>query len=275
MSPREARTIVCPSCGRLTRADAAECFVCGRRRPGLWGLTTLFQRLFRTTGITNAVTVTCLVLYVASLMFDPSAALRPRGMFDVFAPSSEALWTLGATGAIPWHLGRWWTVLTAVYLHGGVLHIVFNVLWIRQLGPAIEQLYGPARFLVIFTAAGAFGFVVSNVVGVPRTVGASGSTFGLLGALVAFGQKRGGLFGRLVLREYGIWAVILFVYGLLPGTGINNWAHAGGFAGGFTAGWLLALAERRAESTLDYLLAGASIALTLLAFGLTLWAALA
>jgi rhomboid protease GluP len=208
-------------------------------------------------------------------VLDPSAVLRPRGMFGLFAPSSEALWTLGATGAIPWQLGRWWTVITAMYLHGGVLHILFNVMWIRQLGPAVEQLYGPARLLVIFTAAGAFGFVVSNAVAVPLTVGASGATFGLLGALVAFGQKRGGLFGRLVLREYGVWAVILFVYGLLPGTGVNNWAHAGGFAGGFAAGWLLALAERRAESTADHLLAGASIVLTFVAFSLALWAALA
>jgi rhomboid protease GluP len=274
MSPNEARTIVCPSCGRLTRADAAACFVCGRPRPGLWGLTTLFRRLFRGAGVTDAITVTCLALYLASLVFDPSAVLRPRGMFGLFAPSSEALWALGATGAIPWHLGRWWTVVTAIYLHGGVLHILFNVLWIRQLCPAVEQLYGPARLLVIFTAAGALGFVVSNAVAVPLTVGASGATFGLLGALVAFGQKRGGLFGRLVLREYGVWAVILFVYGLLPGTGVNNWAHAGGFAGGFAAGWLLGLAERQAESTVDHLLAGASIVLTLVAFSLALWAAL-
>jgi membrane associated rhomboid family serine protease len=71
-----------------------------------------------------------------------------------------------------------------------------------------------------------------------------------------------------------VWAVILFVYGLLPGTGVNNWAHAGGFAGGFAAGWLLALAERQAESTVDHLLAGASIVLTLVAFSLALWAAL-
>jgi rhomboid protease GluP len=274
MSPDAARTIVCPSCGRLTRADAPECFVCGRRRPGLWGLTRLFQRLFRGAGIADRVSIACLVLYVASLVVDPAAVLRPRGMFDLFAPSSEALWALGATGAIPWRLGRWWTILTAIYLHGSVLHIAFNILWIRQLGPAVEQLYGPARLLVIFTAAGASGFVLSNVVGVPLTVGASGSTFGLLGALVAFGQRRGGLFGRLVLQEYGLWAGILFLFGLLPGTGVNNWAHAGGFGGGLAAGWLVALAERREESTLDHLLAGASIVMTVVAFGLSLWTAL-
>ena len=96
---------------------------------------------------------------------------------------------------MPWQAGHWWTLLTAIYLHGSVLHILFNVLWIRQLGPAVEQLYGPSRLVVIFTVAGAAGLLASNLLGLPLTIGASGSIFGLLGALVAFGQKRGGAFG--------------------------------------------------------------------------------
>jgi rhomboid protease GluP len=274
MFGRAGRTIVCPSCGHLTRADAARCAVCGRPRPGLWGLTPWLSRWFRECGATHGVMLACVGLYVVSLLVDPGAVLRPRGMLAVFAPSAQALWALGATGSLAWELGRWWTVLTAIYLHGGVLHILFNLLWIRQLGPAIEELFGPARFVVIFTTAGALGFLVSNTTGIPFTVGASGSTFGLLGALVAYGAKRGGTVGRLVMREYAVWAVILFVYGLLPGTGVNNWAHAGGFAGGFGAGWLLALAERRAESPLDHLLASALIVLTVVAFALTAWMAL-
>lgn len=275
MFGRAGRTIVCPSCGQLTRADAARCAVCGRRRPGLWGLTPLLRRAFRERGATHGVMLVCVGLYAVSLLVDPGAALRPRGMLAIFAPSAQALWTLGATGSLAWELGRWWTVLTAIYLHGGVLHILFNLLWIRQLGPAIEELYGPARFLVVFTTAGAIGFMLSNTMGVPLTVGASGSTFGLLGALVVYGVKRGGTLGRLVMREYAVWAVILFIYGLLPGTGVNNWAHAGGFVGGFAAGWLLALAEQRPESPLDHLLAAGLILLTLLAFGLAAWTALA
>jgi len=96
--------------------------------------------------------------------------------------------------AIPWRDGYWWTIFTAIYLHGGLLHILFNVLWIRQLGPAVEEIYGPARLVIIFTVAGAAGFVASNMFNVWFTVGASGSIFGLLGAIIAYARKRGGAF---------------------------------------------------------------------------------
>src|SRR5947199_271515 len=129
----------------------------------------------RTTSAGRSPTAACVALYVISLIFDPLAALRPRGFLEVFSPSAEALWALGAAGAIPWHYGRWWTLFTAIYLHGGLLHILFNVLWIRQLGPAVEEIYGPARLVVIFTVSGVAGFVVSNSLGVPFTIGASGS----------------------------------------------------------------------------------------------------
>src|SRR3989442_15263567 len=218
MFRREVRTILCPSCGRLTRADAAECLICGRRRPGMWGLTTLLHRVFRSGSVTQVITVVCVALYVASLVFDPVAAFRPRGAFNIFAPSSEVLWALGATGSLAWRLGRWWTFLTAIYLHGGVLHILFNVLWIRQLGPAVEELYGSARFFVIFTVAGVVGFIFSSLLGHALTLGASGSIFGLFGAIVAFGQRRGGIFGGMMWREEGPFPLVLFLIRFLfPG----------------------------------------------------------
>ena len=236
----------------------------------MWGLSDVFRRLFRSGSPTNSITIACVALYVLSLIVDPTGALRPRGPFEIFAPSNRALQILGATGSYPWAQGEWWTVITAMYLHGGILHILFNVLWIRQLGPAVEELYGPARLFVIFTVSGVLGFLVSNVLGVPFTVGASGSIFGLLGAMVAFGRRRGGVFGTMVLRQYGQWAILLFALGFFM-SGVNNLAHAGGFLGGLASGLVLSLAERRAETTLDHLVAGACIVATVLAFALTLY----
>ncbi|MGH7387910.1 MAG: rhomboid family intramembrane serine protease [Candidatus Rokuibacteriota bacterium] len=269
MFRKEVRTIICPSCGRLTREDAAECLICGRRRPGLWGLTSLFRSVFRSGSVTSVVTVVCIAVYVASLIFDPRGALRPRGLLG-FLPIGDTAAALFAAGAIPWLQGRWWTLLTAIYLHGNLLHILFNVLWIRQLGPAIEQLYGPARFITIFTVAGVTGFVASSLLGHAYTLGASGSIFGLLGALVAFGQRRGGVFGKAVLREYGMFAVILFVMAFVM-PGVDHFAHAGGFVGGLGAGYVLSFADRRGETTLDHLLAGVAVVLTVIAFALALW----
>jgi membrane associated rhomboid family serine protease len=262
-------SILCPSCGRLTHASAPVCLVCGRRNPGMWGFAGPLRQIFRSWNFTNAVTLACAMLYIATLVFDPAAALRPRGIFEVFAPSNRALWAFGAAGAIPWQAGHWWTILTAIYLHGGLLHIIFNVLWIRQLGPEVERCYGPARLVVIFTVAGVAGFVLSNAFDVSFTVGASGSIFGLLGALVAYGRRRGGAFGRLQLQQYGQWALVLFVAGFFM-AGVNNLAHAGGFVGGFASGLVLSLAERRAETTVDWLLASAAIVLTIVGFVLAL-----
>jgi rhomboid protease GluP len=265
--------ILCPSCGRLTNADAPTCLVCGRRNPGMWGFAGPLRAVFRRRSFVDIVTVACIVLYVVSLVYDPRGALRPRGILDVLSPSIDSLLALGATGSLAWQLGHWWTLLTAIYLHGNVLHILFNVLWIRQLGPAVEQMYGPSRLVIIFTVAGVTGFLASNLLGLPLTIGASGSIFGLLGAMVAFGQKRGGTYGAMILRQYGQWALLLFVLGFMM-QGVNNVAHAGGFVGGFAAGLVLALAERRAESGFDHLLAAACIAVTLLGFGLAIWSAL-
>lgn len=270
MFRKTSGSILCPTCGRLTNADAAVCLVCGRRNPGMWGFAGPLGRLFRRRSFTDVVTVACIVLYITSLVLDPRAALSPRGIFDAFSPGVEALFNLGAAGSIPWSLGRWWTLVTAIYLHGGLLHIIFNVLWIRQLGPAVEELYGPARMVVIFSVAGAVGFFASNILGHAFTIGASGSIFGLLGAMVAFGQKRGGTFGTMVLRQYGQWALILFIFGFFM-SGVNNVAHAGGFVGGFVMGLALSLAERRAERGVDYLLAAICLGVTILGFGLNLW----
>lgn len=265
-------TILCPSCGRLTSADARECLVCGRRNPGMWGFAAPLRQLVGRGGFSNVVTVVCVVLYIASLVLDPGAGLAPRGLLDVFAPSGAALRALGAAGADPWFRGHWWTIFTAIYLHGGLLHIFFNMLWIRQLGPAIEEIYGPARLVVIFTVAGAAGFVLSNWIGHPFTIGASGSVFGLLGAIVAFGYKRGGTYGTMVLKQYGYMALVIFVLSFFM-RGVNNSAHAGGFIGGALAGLLMALAERRRETSFDWLLAAACIGVTALGFVLSLWTA--
>ena len=85
---------------------------------------------------------------------NPRAAFAPRGLFGILAPSSGALYVLGAAGTLPWAYGRWWTLFTAIYLHGNLLHILFNMMWVRQLAPPVEELFGRARLIVIFTVAG-------------------------------------------------------------------------------------------------------------------------
>src|SRR5262245_36263606 len=98
MFRKTSGSILCPSCGRLTNADAAVCLVCGRRNPGMWGFAGPLRALFRSWSFTNAVTAVCVGLFLATLVFNPSSTPRPRGYFDVFAPSDLALLRFGAAG---------------------------------------------------------------------------------------------------------------------------------------------------------------------------------
>ena len=137
---------------------------------------------------------------------------------------------LGASGALPvFRFGRWWTLLTAGWLHAGVLHILFNVMWIRQLGPAIADLYGPGRMVIIYTVAGVVGFTLSTVAGLylgglpffggaTVTVGASAPIFGLLGALVYYGRRTGSShIGQAGLQ----YALFMGIFGLIM-PGVDN-----------------------------------------------------
>ena len=147
------------------------------------------------------------------------------------------------TGGIAWQQGWWWTIFSAIYLHGSLLHIFFNLMWVRQLGPNVTEVYGPARSFIIFTVGGAAGFLASNLLSGAPTIGASGSIFGLLAALIVYGRRR-----RIAMLSAQLWqwAIIMFVMGFMM-SGVNNWAHLGGFAGGWARGDGHALRRREAR----------------------------
>jgi rhomboid protease GluP len=222
----------------LVGVNDPTCYNCGRRNPGLWGFAPAFRRLGNDLGFVNIVTGATITLYVVSLV------LSRQGNQIGLSPTQIALRILGASGAAPvFGDGWWWTVLTAGWLHGGPFHIFFNVLWIRQLGPEIANMYGAGRMILIYTIAGVFGFTLSTLMfflGIPKfgafvTVGASASIFGFLGALVHYGRRTGSSHAGQAGLQY---AVILGIMGLVF-DGIDNAAHLGGFIGGYLASLVL------------------------------------
>ena len=167
--------ILCPSCRKLISDDVAKCPNCGQMRPGMFGLASRFRQLGIQLDFPHIITVVCGAMYLLSLALDPGAILQPQGMMDILSPSGRASFDAGAAGAIPvFGYGRWWTVITAIYLHGNLLHIFFNMMWVRQLGPVVEELFGPFRLFVIFTVGGVVGFIASSIMGASLTLGASG-----------------------------------------------------------------------------------------------------
>jgi rhomboid protease GluP len=250
-------SVVCTSCGSLVGVNDERCYTCRRRNPGLWGFAPALRSLGSDLGFVTFVLGACIVLYVATLVMS-GAGIGMNGLISLLAPSTPSLFLFGASGSIPVFLyGRWWTVVSASWLHGSFLHILFNMLWVRQLGPATADVYGAARMVIIYTVSGICGFLLSSVAGyyliqmplpflrgAQFTVGASGSIFGLLAAMVYYGRRGG---SSAIRSEAVRYALILFLFGLFM-PGIDNYAHAGGFAGGYIAArWLDPLRPERID----------------------------
>lgn len=240
-SRRTTGSVVCPSCGSLVGINDERCFTCGRANPGLWGFAPVLRRLGADLGFVPLVVGASSILYLLTLLVSGRRLEIFGGGFNILAPSAQALLAFGASGGYPvFSLGSWWTVLSATWLHGSLLHIVFNMMWVRDIGPSTASIIGPGRTVIIYVVSGICGFLLSSfayeflpplplLTGANLTIGASASIFGLLGALVHYGRKSG---SSLIHGQAKQWALILFVYGLLM-PGIDNYAHAGGFIGGF------------------------------------------
>jgi len=242
---QQSGSVLCPSCGQLVGVKDERCYNCGRRNPGMWGFAGIFRSLGRDMGFVPLVVGACGLVYVLTLVVDPSQ-IRMDGLFGLLGPGTEAVFMFGASGSLPvFRYDRWWTVLSAGWLHAGLLHILFNMMWVRDLGGAAVQLYGPGRTAILYTASSVTGFAASSFAGrfpLPGpfaggdlTLGASAAIFGLLGALVYYGQRTGSSHIGGSAKTY---AVILGVIGfVLPG--VDNWAHLGGFVGGYLGSRIL------------------------------------
>jgi len=260
--------VVCPQCGRLVGVNEETCPFCGAWRPGLFGWATSLRRwLGGRLDLFSLIGVGCGTLYALALLVSVAGggSLFGGGLMSMLSPGSRALYLLGMTGGVAWDLGWWWTLLTAMYLHGSLLHIVFNVMWIRNLGPAVAEVFGPGRAFLLFNVAGAGGFLVSNVMSGVPTIGASGSIFGLLAALIVYGRRRG---SSVVTQQLWQWAIILGVFGFVM-PGINNWAHGGGFAAGWVTAQVMNLDDDRQDSSWVLLTSLGLIVLTVAGVGLS------
>src|SRR5271166_231082 len=140
--------------------------------------------------------------------------------------------------------GEWWRLLTSVFVHGGLLHIAFNMWCLWNLGQLCEQLYGRWTYAAIYLICG-IGASLASAAWHPYTpsVGASGAIFGLAGALIAafklgeFSVPRSALSGTL--RSLGAFVVYNLIFGaIIPG--IDNTAHIGGLVTGLIVGALIA-----------------------------------
>ena len=236
---------ICRSCTSLVEAEAKTCHSCGQRvssRPR--GLTLVLTGLIPPgwISVTTAVLLVNILLFV--LMLVVSGPGPQRGLFNAFAPRIDTLVNFGAKWNVLVTNGQVWRLVTATYLHGGLIHILFNSIALVNLGPLIEGGFGGRKFFLIYSVTGIAAFTVSTLFGsgVP-SVGASGSIFGLIGFAVVYGRFRAGPVGRMISDQLMRWVFLGVLMLFVPG--IDHAAHFGGFVSGAALSLVVDIGEPR------------------------------
>jgi len=138
------------------------------------------------------------------------------------------------------YAGEWWRFITPIFIHIGLFHLLMNSLALYFIGMAVEKMYGSWRFLVIYLFSGIIGSLASFVFSPSISAGASGSIFGLFGALLLLGVLKPSLF----LRTIGPNILIVIAINLAIGftiPNVDNAGHIGGLIGGFVAALMVQL----------------------------------
>jgi rhomboid protease GluP len=238
----EKRPQLCPACGALVGINATRCHQCGANLR--FGLAAWSKGLAEFFGghapVTVAILIANVVMFAAELMGTMQAG-QFGGLSILWGMNSDTLIQLGASHPVYFfYRHEWYRLITAMYLHGGLIHIGFNMMVFLDLGPIVEEVYGSARYLFLYTVMGAVSFLVSVFTG-HFSIGASGAILGLVGLLIAITTKRGGTYMRELRSRLISWVITIFAIGLLfSGLQTDNLAHAGGLAAGFVLGKLFA-----------------------------------
>ncbi|MBS1874193.1 MAG: rhomboid family intramembrane serine protease [Acidobacteria bacterium] len=227
---------MCPHCRAFITTDDRVCPYCNspvgpraidRRQPAdiMGGLIP--QARFTTT-------LLLLInggLYVAMMIYSSKS-----GRGGIQGLDGYTLVNFGAMYPPLIQAGQWWRLITAGFLHGGIMHILMNSWVLFDLGAQTEEFFGTSRMLFIYFMSTVVGFWASAHFA-HLSVGASAGIFGLIGAMIAFGVKERSSYGSALRSFYMRWAMYGLVLGFIV-PNIDMAAHIGGLAAGFGAGFV-------------------------------------
>jgi rhomboid protease GluP len=166
--------------------------------------------------------------------------------------------------------GQWWRLVTAGFLHGGLLHILMNSWVLFSVGAEVEEAYGTARMILFYFVSTVSGFLLSAWWSPGLSIGASAGLTGLIGAMIAWGVTERTAIARAVKSQYMIWAGYILVIGMVGGLfHTDNAAHIGGLAGGFAIAWMCSTPRARLMWREPLIKAGAALALAATAVAFT------
>jgi rhomboid protease GluP len=261
--------VMCSECRALIQRDARVCSSCGARQPLRLGggLGKALGAIgIRELSPNQLVCAFFLVAYLISVL----AAPGELGLTKLLSgPDGRTMARLGSSYTPLVLAGQWWRWITYLFLHGGLLHLFFNSYALMVVGPQVEAFFGRSRFYPLFLACGIVSGAASSMLRMANVVGASGALFGLIGAMIVYGWRRGGASGELLRRSFTSWAIYGLVFGFLV-PNVDNVAHVVGLLTGLVLGLLFAEVRAAAAATdrLWNLATGAGVILTLASFGL-------
>jgi rhomboid protease GluP len=192
------------------------------------------------------------------------SCLGPHGFDLNLASNGLALLNSGGNVSYASIDGEWWRLLTCVFLHGGLIHLLFNMAALKQIGPEIESVFGRGRMLFFFVMTGIIASFGSSLDGSPAVrIGASGAIMGMIGVAGGWGQRLGSRHGLSVRNQMLRWAMYTIIYGYALGA--DNVAHAVGLMAGVVIGFLSPAQPERVRQTVgDWLITACA---TILIFG--------
>jgi rhomboid protease GluP len=237
------RMKMCRACRTLVEDNPARCPSCGASLRGIegGGAGRLLRMLLPSIGGSLSMAlVSANVLMSLLLLALWGSEGGGGGMFGLLAPPLKALFLLGAKHAPSILSGEIWRLVTANFLHGGLIHLVFNSIALMNLGPLIEAAFGWRKLFVLYMTTGVSAFIVSTAVNPTSrilSVGASGAIFGLLGFAIVYGRYRAGPSARALSNQLLRWLMFMLFLFFIPQ--IDHAAHIGGLIPGAVMGLFL------------------------------------
>lgn len=140
--------------------------------------------------------------------------------------------------------GQYYRLLTGIFLHGNIVHLLFNCYALYVLGGQIENFFGKFKYIIIYLFSGLTGSLLSiTLSGNVGSIGASGAIFGLMGSLLYFGYHYRVYLGNVIKSQIVPLILLNLAIGFIS-SGIDNWGHIGGLIGGIVITMALGVKEK-------------------------------
>lgn len=262
---------MCPNCRAFITTDDRVCPYCELQL----GPRVIEQRADSFGGLASHRNFTTLLLmlvngglYIATVLYAMRGG-QGGGFVDLDLNTLRDFG--GKDGYDIFVMGQYWRLVTAGFLHGGLMHILMNMLGLFYVGVQVEEAYGTARYLVFYFLTTVCGFLASawwapNVL----SIGASAGIFGLLGAMIALGVRDRSAYGAMIRSMYVRWAIYGLAFGILPSligiSVMDNAAHLGGITSGFAVAYLAGTPRMHKPAIEMFWRVAAGIAIAITAF---------